>query len=171
LKFENWKLLIGMIIYIGTDHKGFRIKEKVKSWLLAWGHSVEDVGALSLNPDDDYPDFASKVAEKVSENPDSSQVRGIILGATGEGESIVVNKYNGVRCSVYYGGPEEIVALSRDHSDANIFSIGVLFMDEETLQKMIKLWLDKPFSGMERHIRRLKKVKEIERQFGEQHKK
>lgn len=160
-----------MKIFIGCDHKGFRIKEKVKSWLLGWGHEVEDLGAHSLDPDDDYPDFVSKVAEKVSENPDSEVVRGIILGATGEGEAIVANKYNGVRCSVYYGGPEEIVALSRDHSDANMFSIGVLFMDEPILEKMIQLWLEKPFSGTERHIRRLKKIGEIEREFGEQHKK
>jgi len=159
-----------MKIYIGTDHKGFRIKEKVKSWLLAWGYEVEDLGAHSLDPDDDYPDFASRVAEKISENSNSDEVRGILLGATGEGEAIVANKYNGVRCSVYYGGQEEIVALSRDHSDVNIFSIGVLFLDEDTLKKMIKLWLEKPFSGMERHVRRLKKIEEIEKEFGERHK-
>lgn len=157
-----------MTIYIGTDHKGFRIKEKVKAWLTDWGYEIEDVGAHSLDPNDDYPDYASQVATKVSADPDKT--RGIILGATGEGEAIVANKYNGVRCSIYYGGPEEIVALSRDHSDANIFSIGVLFLDEETMKKTIKLWLDKPFSGMERHIRRLAKIKEIEAEFGEQHK-
>ena len=160
-----------MIIYIGTDHKGFRIKEKVKAWLLSWGYEVEDFGAHSLNPDDDYPDFASRVAEKISENPDSEKVRGLILGATGQGEAIVANKYNGVRASVYYGEPEEIVALARDHSDANIMSIGVLFMEEDAMRDMIKLWLEKPFSGTERHKRRLLKIKEIERKYGEQHRK
>lgn len=160
-----------MKVYIATDHKGFRIKEKVKAWLLGWGYEVEDLGAHSLNPDDDYPDYASQVAGKVSKEPDAEKVRGLILGATGQGEAIVANKYNGVRCGVYYGGPEEIVALARDHSDTNVFSVGVLFMDEMTLQKMLKLWFDKPFSGTERHIRRLKKIKEIEKQFGERHKK
>lgn len=149
-------------IYLGTDHKGFRIKEKVKSWLKDWGYEVEDFGAYGLDPDDDYPDFVSKVAEKVSE--DSRNSRGIVLGATGEGEAIVANKYKSVRASVYYGGPEEIIALARDHSDVNVLSLGVLFLDEETIKKMLKLWLDKPFSGTVRHIRRLNKIKEIENQ-------
>lgn len=149
-------------IYLGTDHKGFRIKERVKLWLNDWGYKVEDFGAYGLNPDDDYPDFVSKVAEKVSEN--SAETRGIVLGATGEGEAIVANKYKGVRASVYYGGPEEIIALARDHSDANVLSLGVLFLDEETIQKILKLWLEKPFSGTERHVRRLNKIKEIENQ-------
>lgn len=153
-----------MKIYIGTDHKGFRIKEKLKVWLNDWGHEVEDFGAFGLNPDDDYPDFASKVAEKVSENPDST--RGIVVGATGEGEAIVANKFRNVRASVYYGGPEEIIVLSRDHSDANVLSLGVLFLDQETIKKMVKLWLEKPFSGTERHRRRMAKIKEIEDHHG-----
>lgn len=149
-------------IYLSTDHKGFKIKEKVKLWLNDWGYQVEDFGAFGLDPDDDYPDFVSKVAEKVS--ADSENTRGIVFGATGEGEAIVANKYKGIRASVYYGGPEEIIALARDHSNANILSLGVLFLDEETIKKMIKLWLEKPFSGTERHIRRLNKIKEIENQ-------
>ncbi len=149
-------------IYLGSDHKGFKIKEKVQIWLNGWGYKVEDFGAFGLNPDDDYPDFVSKVAEKVSEDPDKS--RGVVFGATGEGEAIVANKYKGVRASVYYGGPEEVIALARDHSDANVLSLGALFLDEETTKKMLKLWLEKPFSGTERHVRRLNKIKEIENQ-------
>lgn len=149
-------------IFLGSDHKGFKIKEKVKLWLNSWGYAVEDFGAYGLNPDDDYPDFISKVAEKVSEN--SENTRGIVFGATGEGEAIVANKYKGIRASVYYGGPEEIIALARDHSNANVLSLGVLFLDEKTVENMLKLWLEKPFSGTERHIRRLNKIKEIENQ-------
>lgn len=153
-----------MKIVIGTDHKGFRLKEKVKAWLYEWGYEVEDVGAFGLDPDDDYPDFASQVAEKVSVDDDGT--RGIILGATGEGEAIVANKYLNVRASVYYGGPEEIIALARDHSDANILSMGVLYLEERTIKRMVKLWLEKPFSGTERHVRRLKKIKDIENHHG-----
>lgn len=149
-------------IFLGSDHKGFKIKEKVKLWLNNWGYTLEDFGAYGLNPDDDYPDFVSKVAEKVSEN--SENTRGIVFGATGEGEAIVANKYRGIRASVYYGGPEEIIALARDHSNANILSLGVLFLDEKTIENMLKLWLEKPFSGTERHVRRLNKIKEIENQ-------
>ena len=90
-----------MKIFIGTDHAGFGLKEKLLTFLKAQGHEVVDKGAYEYNEGDDYPDFVIPVAREVSQNPDN--VRGIILGATGEGEAIAANKFPNVRAVVYYG--------------------------------------------------------------------
>ncbi len=145
-----------MIIYLAADHRGFKLKEKIKEWLEDWGYQYKDMGAFELNQNDDYPDFISKVAEKISKNLKNS--KGIVLGASGQGEAIVTNKYKGVRAVVYYGGTEEIIRLSREHNDANILSLGAVFLDEKTAKKAIKLWLETKFSGEERHIRRINKI-------------
>lgn len=144
-----------MKIYLASDHRGFELKEKIKKWLKEWGYEYEDMGAFGYDKDDDYPNFISKAAEKVSQDPDNS--RAIILGGSGQGEAMVANRYKGVRAAVYYGGSEEIVKLSREHNDANVLSLGTFFVDEETAMKAIKLWLETPFPGEERHVRRISK--------------
>lgn len=144
-----------MKIYLASDHRGFELKEKIKKWSKEWGYEYEDMGAFGYDKDDDYPDFISKAAEKVSQDPDNS--RAIILGGSGQGEAMVANRYKGVRAAVYYGGSEEIVKLSREHNDANVLSLGTFFVDEETAMKAIKLWLETSFPGEERHVRRISK--------------
>ena len=144
-----------MKIYLATDHRGFELKEKIKEWLKEWGYEYEDMGNFVYDKDDDYPDFIRKAAEAVANDPERS--RGIILGGSGQGEAMVANRYKGVRAAVYYGGPEEVIVLSREHNDANVLSLGTFFLDKETVKKAIKLWLDTPFSGEERHIRRISK--------------
>lgn len=147
------------MIYLGADHRGYDLKEKIKEWLTEWGQKHEDMGAFKLEQEDDYPDFISKVAEKVSADPDNS--KGIILGGSGQGEAIVANRYLNVRAAVYYGGSEEIIKLSREHNDANILSLGASFVDKETIKKDIELWLNTSFSGDERHKRRIEKIKNL----------
>lgn len=147
------------MIYLASDHAGFELKEKVKRYLKDMGFEVEDMGAYQYDQNDDYPDFISKAAEAVSKDPQS---RAIIFGGSGQGEAIVANKFPGVRAAVYYGNNEEIIKLSREHNDANILSIGARFIPEEEVLKMVKLWLDTPFSNDERHLRRINKTKEIE---------
>lgn len=149
-----------MKIYLASDHRGFNLKEKIKLWLPEWGHEAEDMGPYEFDPMDDYPDFISKAAAKVSEDPENNKA--IILGGTGQGEAIVANKFPGVRAVVYYGGLEEIVILSKEHNNANILSMGASFLDEFSARAMIKLWLDTGFHSEERHERRINKIKEIE---------
>lgn len=149
-----------MIIYLVADHKGFNLKEKIKGWLSNWGYSYKDLGAYQLNVSDDYPDFVSRAAKKVSQNPEND--RGIVLGASGQGEAIVANKYKGARAAVYYGGPEKIIEMSRQHNNANILSLGASFLQEKTAKRAIKIWLETKFSGHIRHRRRLNKIKKIE---------
>lgn len=148
-----------MKIYLGTDHAGFELKEKIKSYLQKEGYEIEDCGAYILDPNDDYPDFISKAADAVSKDPEA---RGIILGGSGQGEAIVANKFKGARAIVYYGPPEEIIPLSRKHNNANILSLGARFLTEDQALEAINTWIDTAFEGEERHIRRISKIKDLE---------
>ena len=148
-----------MKIYLGGDHAAFPLKEKIKEYLTRdLGYETEDKGALNFDGLDDYPDFIKPVARAVASDPERSL--GIIMGGSGQGEAMVANRFKGVRATVYYGGPEEIIKLSREHNDANILSIGARFVSENDILQAIKLWLNTPFSGEERHTRRIAKIDE-----------
>jgi ribose 5-phosphate isomerase B len=144
-----------MKIFLGTDHAGYALKEVLKGYLLEFGHEIKDMGAHEYQGQDDYPDFITLVAEEVSKDTD---VRGIILGGSGEGEAMCANRHKGVRAAVYYGGRPEIITLSREHNDANVLSLGARFLNEEEAKEVIKIWLETPFSGEERHKRRIGKI-------------
>jgi ribose 5-phosphate isomerase B len=149
-----------MRIFLATDHAGFKLKEKIKSFLNSKGYDVIDCGATQLEANDDYPDFIAKAAAEVSK--DSENSKAIIFGKSGQGEAIVANKFKNVRAVVYYGGNAEIVNLSRDHNDANVLSIGAGFVNETEAEVIVESWLAREFSGEERHRRRINKIKEIE---------
>ncbi|MEI6580691.1 MAG: RpiB/LacA/LacB family sugar-phosphate isomerase [bacterium] len=162
-----------MKIYIGSDHTGFELKEKIKKYLsdLGLGYELEDKGAFTYNKDDDYPDFIRPVAEAVTSEKESF---GIILGGSGQGEAMCANKTKGIRAAVFYGQKEalgevdisgkkssdtfEIVELEREHNNANILSIGVRFVTEDEAKFACELFLRTKFSGEERHIRRINKI-------------
>lgn len=142
------------MIYLATDHAGFELKETIKSFLEEKGYEVKDFGAFSYDEGDDYPDYVSKVASVVSTEADS---RGIIFGKSGQGEAMVANRHTGIRAGVFYGGNIEIVKLLREHNDANVLSLGAGFISENEAKEAVKIWLETPFSGDERHIRRISK--------------
>ncbi len=146
-----------MMIYIGSDHAGYELKEKLKIFLKELGHQVSDKGAYKLDNQDDYPDFIVPVAEAVSHDENSF---GIILGGSGQGEAMSANKIEGVRATEYYGGDPEIVKISRMHNDANILSLGARFVTEEEAREVVTLFLDTKFSKEKRHIRRINKMNE-----------
>jgi len=155
-----------MKIFIGTDHAGYVLKEKLVSSLKLQGHEVIDKGAYEYNEVDDYPDFVVPVAREVSKDP--NKVKGIILGGTGQGEAIAANKFPHVRAVVYYGkakpivdNESDIIVRSREHNNSNILSLGARYFTEEDMMDAVNLWLDTPFSEDERHIRRLAKIDEI----------
>jgi len=147
------------MIYLGSDHKGYELKEKIKLWLGEWGYTFEDKGPDHFDKDDDYPDYISKVGLAISGDTESF---GIILGHSGQGEAIVANKYKGVRAIVYYGGPEELISLSREHNNANVLSLGASFLSEEQAKRIIKMWLETKFTNEPRHARRIDKITKIE---------
>ena len=144
------------MIYLATDHRGYELKEKIKEWLSEWGFQYEDMGAFRYNQEDDYPDFIHQAAKAVANDPENNKA--IILGGSGQGEAMAANRHKGVRAAVYYSDSKEMVKMSREHNNANILSLGTSFLSEETARMAIKLWLETPFSGGERHKRRIKKI-------------
>lgn len=149
-----------MKVYIATDHAGFEFKEKIKEFLTEQGYEVEDCGAFTFDKNDDYPDFISVAARKVSEDPPS---KGIVLGKSGAGEAIVANKIKGIRA--FLGVSKENVVLAREHNDANVLSLGSALVSEDLAKELVKLFLETPFSNEERHKRRIDKIKQIEKNF------
>jgi len=147
-----------MKLFIASDHAGFELKNMLADFLRAEGHSVEDMGPHELNPADDYPDFIVPLARRVA--GESGSV-GMIIGMSGEGEAMAANRIPGARAAVYYGGPEELLKLSREHNDANILSLGAKFMTEQEAKDSVLLFIATHFSGDERHIRRIKKMESL----------
>jgi ribose 5-phosphate isomerase B len=144
-----------MKIYLGADHAGFKLKEEIKTFLRGFGYTIDDQGAFTLDPNDDYPDFMRLVARQVSSDPGSF---GILFGGSGQGEAMLANRTRGIRATVFYGGPEEIINLSRVHNNANILSLGARFISPEQAKKVVKEWLSTDFPAEERHRRRILKI-------------
>ena len=141
-----------MKISLGTDHAGFRYKEKVKELLGTLGHEVKDFGTFSEEPVD-YPLFIRPAAEAVARGECE---RGIVFGGSGNGEAMVANKVHGVRCALCWN--EESARLSRQHNDANVLSIGERMIPEDLALKIVRIWLETAFEGG-RHERRVAQVK------------
>jgi len=144
-----------MRIYLAADHAGFELKDKLISFLKDLGYEVEDKGALSYNEDDDYPDFVKLIADEVGKDP---KAKGIVIGKSGQGEAMCANRVKGVRAVVFYAGPMDIIRLSRQHNDTNVLSLAAGFLDEEEAKVAVKTWIETPFSGDERHVRRIAKL-------------
>ena len=151
-----------MKIFIGSDHAGLSHKAEIIKSLKNSGMEITDCGAFEYNEGDDYPDFCSKVAHEVSLNPANS--RGIVIGGSGQGEAMVCNRYRKVRAAVYYGskdtipGDHTIIELERTHNDANVLSIGARFVTVEDALDAVNRFLETPFAGEERHVRRIAKI-------------
>lgn len=155
-----------MKVFIGSDHAGFGMKAKIIPFLVAHGYEIIDKGAFEYNEDDDFPEFIPLVAREVSLHP--NEVKGIILGGSGQGEAMLANRFHNVRATVYYGsatsqvgGHDSILNLSRDHNDANILSLGARFITEDEALRVVKEWLETPFSQDPRHIRRIQKMDRV----------
>ena len=150
-----------MKIYFASDHAGFELKGKLVEFVKGLGYEVEDLGPSVYDPDDDYPIYVSRAAEMVSENPTTA--RAIVIGYSGQGEDMVDDKFPGVRSADFYGGPLDIIELSREHNNSNVLSLGAGFIKEEQSKEAVKLWLETEFSGEVRHERRLREIEELEK--------
>lgn len=144
-----------MKIFLASDHAGYELKEALTPFLKERGYDVEDLGPLSLDPSDDYPDYLMMLGRHVAGEKGSM---GIGIGGSGQGEAIAANRIKGARAAVYYGGNDEIVKLSREHNDANILSLGARFISQDDAKRAVELWLATPFSNDERHVRRIAKL-------------
>lgn len=144
-----------MKIYLGADHAGYELKNELKKYLEEFGYEVKDFSNAEYDEQDDYPEFVKPVAESVAKDQGS---RGIILGGSGQGEAIVANRVAGVRAVVLYDYNENVIRLSREHNDANILSLGARFIDTNEAKNAVRIWLETPFLGEERHKRRIAKI-------------
>lgn len=145
------------MIYIGADHRGFELKEKIKNWLSEWGYGYEDTGAFLYDKNDDYPDFAKNVAEKVLQSPDS---RGILICGSGVGVAIAANKIKNVRAGTAINAKQIKDSISDE--DTNVLAVSADYISENEAKEIVKSFLETKFSGEERHVRRINKIKEIE---------
>ena len=144
-------------IYIGADHRGFELKEKIKKWFTKKKISFVDLGDTKLRPADDYPLYAAKVANAVIKNKSV----GILICGSAQGVCIAANKIKGIRAIVPFN-PKDAVMGRRDE-DANILCLSGIFFTLMNAKKMIGLFLNTPFSGEARHVRRINKIKKLER--------
>lgn len=149
-----------MKIVFAADHAGYHLKNELFTYVRdKLGYEVEDFGAHEEDPDDDYTDFIRHAAECVHDAPGGTKA--IILGGSGQGEAMLANGFDGVRAAVYYGGPEDIITLSRVHNDANVLSLGARFLDTDTAKYAVKRWLETEHPLDERYDARIEKMEAI----------
>ncbi|HEX6977257.1 MAG TPA: RpiB/LacA/LacB family sugar-phosphate isomerase [Patescibacteria group bacterium] len=146
-----------MRVYIGADHRGFHLKEKIAKWLFDERYKFEDVGASTFDPNDDYTKYAQQVASLVA-NDDNSQ--GILLCGSGVGVDAVANKFDGIRSSI--GKTPKQVEAGRKDDDMNILVLAADFTKEVDAKKMVKAFLVTEFDNAKRHKKRLSDIKKIE---------
>ena len=127
-----------MRIYLGADHRGFELKEQIKVWLDENGYEVEDVGDFQFNPDDDYVDYALKVAESIEGSSDTS--RGILLCGSGHGVDIVANRFSHVRAIL--GFNDQVTAQGREHEDANILVLPAEWVSSDEAMERVRIFLE-----------------------------
>ncbi len=141
------------MLYLASDHRGFKAKEKLKEYLKKLSVKFEDLGNEILDSEDDFPDFAKKVAEKVSQNP---QNRGILICGSGLGMAICANKFKNVRACPCF--KEEMARVAKKHLNCNILCLGADFLTLDKIKKIVKVWLDTKFERKKKYQRRIKKI-------------
>ncbi len=145
-----------MRIYIGADHRGFILKEILVEWLKQEEYEVVDVGAYEFNEEDDYPDYAEKVAKEIA---GTKGERGILICGSGHGVDIAANRFKEIRSILGYN--LEVVRQGREHEDANILSLPADWVDEKEAKERVRIFLETEFSGEVRHRRRIEKLGRI----------
>jgi ribose 5-phosphate isomerase B len=144
-------------VYLGSDHAGFELKARLAEWLKQAGHEPVDCGPGSYRPDDDYPVYVMRAATRAVGDPGSL---GIVIGGSGNGEQIASNKVRGVRAAVAW--TEETARLARQHNNANVLSLGAREYSIEAAVGFARVFVETPFSGDPRHVRRLDMIASYE---------
>src|SRR5258708_2111962 len=145
------------MINIRADHRGFELKAKIKTWLTNWKFEHEDLGALTLDPKDDYTIYAELVAKKIEENPLSF---GVLICGSGVGVDITANKFDGIRASL--GKNPDQIRSGRNDDNMNVLVIASDFTKDDEAAQMLQVFLETKFAGKDRFKRRLEEIKEIE---------
>lgn len=146
-----------MRVHIGCDHAGFELKNYLVAELTKEGHELVDHGPQTYDAEDDYPAFCIATGEAVVADPGSLA---IVIGGSGNGEQIAANKAVGTRAALAYD--HDTATLARQHNDANVISLGARMHTQEEALELAKLFLDTPFSGDPRHVRRIGQLADYE---------
>jgi ribose 5-phosphate isomerase B len=144
-------------VHIGGDHAAFELLGDLATFLEGEGHDVTNHGPHQYDAADDYPVFVLRAAEAVAADPGSF---GVVLGGSGNGEQMAANKVDGIRAALCYD--DELARLAREHNDAQVISIGARMNTVEQARSMVRVFLDTPFSGDPRHVRRIDMVSAYE---------
>ncbi|MGA8979744.1 MAG: ribose-5-phosphate isomerase [Pedococcus sp.] len=147
-----------MRVHIGGDHAAYELLGELVAFLEAEGHDVTNHGPHTYDAQDDYPVFVLRAAQAVADDADSL---GVVLGGSGNGEQMAANKVRGIRAALCYNA--ELASLAREHNDAQVISIGGRMNTVDEAKAMVRTFLATPFSGAERHARRIDMVAAYER--------
>jgi ribose 5-phosphate isomerase B len=147
-----------MRVYLGSDHAGYELKGHLAAWLDAHGHEATDCGPAAYDGEDDYPPYVMLAASRTAADPGSL---GIVIGGSGNGEAIAANKVPGVRAALAWS--EETARLGREHNDANVLSLGARMYSLDEATRFAEIFVTTPFSGAERHARRIAMLTEYEK--------
>jgi ribose 5-phosphate isomerase B len=150
-----------MRVYLGSDHAGYELKAHLIEHLTASGHEPVDCGPAEYDAEDDYPPYCFATGEAVLADPGSL---GVVIGGSGNGEQIAANKVRGVRCGLAWS--EETARLAREHNDAQVVAVGARMHTPEEAAVLVDVFLATPFSGGERHKRRIAMLTEYEASHG-----
>lgn len=145
-----------MKIFLGADHAGFELKNQLREYLTHAGHDVEDVGALTLDEDDDYPKYAFALATKLIAEEDA---RGILVCGSGQGMSIAANRVRGIRAGLAWD--KESAETAKTDDDCNVLVLPSRFVAESAATGMVDVWLDAKFNKDPKYRRRLDEVEDI----------
>jgi ribose 5-phosphate isomerase B len=151
-----------MRVHLGFDHAGLDLKAHLSAWLTGHGYEPVDHGPFVLDPEDDYPVFCLRAAVGVAEDRAKGlDSMGVVIGGSGNGEQMAANKVPGIRCALAWS--DETATLAREHNDAQMVSVGGRMHPIEDMMRFVELFLSTPFSGAERHARRLAELTEYEK--------
>jgi ribose 5-phosphate isomerase B len=145
-----------MKIFIGSDHHGFEDKKQITDYLKSLGNEVVDEGDENLNPEDDFPVYAAKVAKQVLSEHGS---RGVLLCGSGQGVCMAANRFKGIRASLCWDENEAF--SSRNDDDANILCLSADRLDWLAIKQIIDIWLTTPFNGAQRFSRRIEELDKL----------
>jgi ribose 5-phosphate isomerase B len=147
-----------MRVFLGSDHAGFALKAELVADLARLGHEPVDCGPHELDPDDDYPPYCLRAAARAVAEPGSLA---IVVGGSGNGEAISANKVKGARCVLAHS--DDTARLGRAHNDANVLALGARTIPNADAIRFASIFVATPFSGEERHVRRIAELAEYER--------
>ncbi|HSX31083.1 MAG TPA: RpiB/LacA/LacB family sugar-phosphate isomerase [Candidatus Saccharimonadales bacterium] len=148
-----------MKIYLGADHNGFELKKQLSEYLKRGGYDVVDEGDTSLRPEDDFPQFASKVVQAMRGDNDPTQARGILICGSGQGMCMAANRFKGIRACLAFD--QEEARSARNDDDSNVLCLSARTLSLDTSMGIVHTWLMTPFAGASRFKRRIQEMDEL----------